>query len=437
MKLKISLCQFSELTGLFKTYATMNILNKIKGKFIRRITLINIVLALLIVLLPSFKSKPEGKPEDKLWKKAIKICENNLILDAHIDWPDRILEFREDISEKTRKGDFDLVRAKEGGLNASLSVVYINSDYEVSEGRYMVDSILKLITDYPKIYPEKFAMALNPKDVKQNFKSNLFSLPLCLENGSPVGNDIAYLRYLKKQGIVYITLTHNKANQISDSNFDENRKWNGLSPFGLEVIKEMNRLGIMIDISHSTDSTVFQSLRYSMAPVIASHSSCRFFTPGLERNLPDALIKAIAKKNGIIMVNFCSMFLDSICMKNCSYLLNWYHSHGIKMDSDEGIDFARKYEETHKIKSNSIQVVDHIEHIIKVAGIDFVGIGSDYDGMGPAQPTDLPDVSCYPLIVYELLKRGYTKKDIKKILAGNFLRVWDEVIKVAAEPENL
>ena len=409
----------------------MNIVNKIKGKFIGRIIIINIILTLLIVILPSFKIKSKEKPEDELWKMALKICENNIILDSHIDWPDKHLFFPEDISKKTTKGDFDLVRAKEGGLNAALSVVYINSSYEVDESRNMVDSTLKLITDYTKIYPQKFAQAFNPNDIKKNFKSNLFSLPLCLENGLPIGNNLEYIKYLKEQGIVYITLTHNKANQISDSNFDEKRKWNGLSPFGLEVIKEMNHLGIMIDISHSTDSTVFQSLRNSVAPVIASHSSCRYYTPGLERNLSDTLIKAIANKNGVIMVNFCSMFLDSICMKNCGYLLNWYNSHGIKMDSEEGIEFALKYAETHQIKSNSIRVVDHIEHIIKVAGIDYVGIGSDYDGMGPSQPTDLPDVSGYPTIVFELLKRGYTAKDIKKILSGNFLRVWNDVIEVA------
>ena len=410
----------------------MKILSKYgKGKFIRTINLLIIAAIIIIVILSSCKSKTKEKTDEDLWKIAQKICENNIILDAHIDWPDKHLSFPEDISKKTTKGDFDFVRSKDGGLNVVLSVAYINSSYGVDKGRIIVDSVIKLISGYTYTYPDKFALANNPHDIKENFKNNLLSLPLCLENGMPIGNDISYLKYLKDRGIVYITLNHNKVNQISDSNFDENRKWNGLSPFGLEVIKEMNRLGIMIDISHSTDSTVFQSLRYSKAPIIASHSSCRHFTPGLERNLSDTLIKAIAYKNGVIMVNLCSMFLDSTCMKNCSYLLNWYQSNGIDMDSEEGIDFALKYGETHQIKSNSEQVVDHIEHIIKLVGIDYVGIGSDYDGMGPSQPTDLPDVSCYPTIVFELLKRGYSENDIKKILSGNFLRVWDKVIKVA------
>jgi len=402
-----------------------------KGKFIRTINLIIIAAIIIIVIFSSCKSKTKEKTDADLWKIAQKICENNIILDAHIDWPDKHLSFPEDISKKTTKGDFDFVRSKDGGLNVVLSVAYINSSYEVDKGRIIVDSVIKLISGYTYTYPDKFALANNQHDVKENFKNNLLSLPLCLENGMPIGNDISYLKYLKDRGIVYITLNHNRVNQISDSNFDENRKWNGLSPFGLEVIKEMNRLGIMIDISHSTDSTVFQSLRYSEAPIIASHSSCRHFTPGLERNLSDTLIKAIANKNGVIMVNLCSMFLDSTCMENCSYLLNWYQSNGIDMDSEEGIDFALKYAETHQIKSNSEQVVDHIEHIIKLAGIDYVGLGSDYDGMGLSQPADLQDVSTYPALVFELLKRDYKEDDIKKILSGNFLRVWAEVIKIA------
>jgi len=405
--------------------------NKNLAKMIRKVTIVNIISILLIFIFSSFIIKYKGKSDNELWEIAFRICEKNIILDSHIDWPDKYLSFPEDISKRITKGDFDLVRAKKGGLNAALSVAYIGSDLNVDEARIIVDSVIKLVNSYTVIYPDKFAQAKNPEDIEKNFSNNLFSLPLCLENGTPIGDDLNYLKYLKDQGIAYITLNHNKTNQISDSNFDINRNWNGLSPFGIEVIKEMNHLGIMIDISHSTDSTVIQSLKYSKAPIIASHSSCRYYTPGLERNLSDTLIKLIANKNGLIMVNYCSMFLDSVCMKNCNYLLNWFKSNKINMDSDEGIAFARNYAETHQINSNAQRVVDHIEHIIKIAGIDYVGLGSDYDGMGPSQPTDLPDVSCYPTIVFELLKRGYSENDIKKILSENFLRVWDKVTKVA------
>jgi membrane dipeptidase len=190
-------------------------------------------------------------------------------------------------------------------------------------------------------------------------------------------------------------------------------------------------MGIIIDISHSTDSTVFQSLRCSEAPIIASHSSCRYFIPGYERNLSDTLIKAIAHKNGVVMVNFCSMFLDSICKKNSDEAYNWLISNKVDMYSKEGTDFLQEYIKTHKIVSNSKELVDHIDHIVKIAGIDYVGLGSDFDGIGPTQPSDVPDVSGYPVIVFELLKRGYSEKDIKKILSGNFLRVWNDVIEIS------
>jgi membrane dipeptidase len=361
---------------------------------------------------------------------ANKICENNIILDSHIDWPEIILDDPENISEQTDRGDFDLVRARKGGLDAALSVVYVSAIYDVSNGRLMVDSLLNLITYYADTYPDKFAIAVNPADVKKNFKNKRFSFIPCLENGSPVGNDIGYLQYLKDHGIAYITLCHSRTNQISDSNFDKYRKWNGLSPEGKEMIKELNRLGIMIDISHSSDSTVSQAVRLSEAPIIASHSSCRYFVPGLERDLPDDLIKAIADKGGVVMVNFCTGFLDSVCMRNTEEVERLLDSNRLSFDSKAGQELIGEFGKTHRLSTDSKKLVDHIEHIIKIAGIDHVGIGSDFDGIGPLKPADVPDVSAYPVIVTELLRRGYPERDIKKILSGNFLRVWDEVIKV-------
>ncbi|UCH13933.1 MAG: dipeptidase [Bacteroidales bacterium] len=405
--------------------------NDYEVKSIRKITLLSIIPVLLAVSLVSCKSRLQEKPEDELWKKALKICKNNIILDSHNDWPHRHFLFPGDISKKWARSDFDLPRAKKGGLNAVLSVVFASSSLGVEEGRGRIDSLIRIISYYTKTYPDKFAPALNPDDIKNNYKNNLLSLPLCLENGTPIGDDLGYLEYLKNQGIVYITISYDKANQISDSSYDTIRKWDGLSPFGLEVIKEMNRLGIMIDISHSTDSAVFQTLQHSKAPIIASHSSCRHFTPGYERNISDTLIKVIEDKNGVVMINFGSFCLDSVCVKNCNYLFDWYDSTGISMHSEEGIDFTLKYKETHKINSDAKTVADHIEHVIKLAGIDHVGMGSDYNGMGLSHPSDLPDVSGYPVLVFELLKRGYTEEDINKILSENFLRVWNNVIEVA------
>jgi membrane dipeptidase len=388
---------------------------------------------LFVVLLPSCKNRVKEKSDEELMKMAFEISQKNLIIDSHIDWPEWLLNFPEDISRRTQQGDFDLERANEGGLNAAMSVIYINSELGVDDGRELVDSLRKLIAFYTETYPDKFAAALNPDEVRSNFSRQLFSLPVGLENGSPIGEDIEYLEYLKEIGVVYVTLSHDETNQISDSNFDEYRRWNGLSPFGLEVIRELNRLGIMIDISHSTDSTVFQALRYSSAPVVATHSSCRYFTPGYERNLSDTLIKLIAQKDGVVMVNFGSMFLDSACLKNCNEAIDYMASHGINYYSQVGADYLSEFVKTHKVITDSKQLVNHIDYIVKIAGIDHVGLGSDFNGVGPTQPADVRDVSGYPVIVFELLRRGYAEDDIRKILSGNFLRVWDKVIEKGRE----
>ena len=416
----------------------MNIINiTLAGRFLGKINLISIISILIYIFLPSCKNNIKDKSEDELWEQALMICNNSIILDSHIDWPERIHVNHKDISKEINEGDFDLVRARKGGLNAALSVVYIDPSYGVKEGRIMVDSLLQLVTGYPDYYPDKFALARTPDEIKNNFDNGLFSLPLCLENGAPIGDDLGYLKYLKGQGIVYITLNHGKVNQIGDSSYDTIRTWNGLSPFGQEVIIEMNRLGIMIDISHSTDSAVFQALRHSKAPIIASHSSCRHFTPGFERNLSDTLIQAIADKNGIVMQCFGSRFLDSICMKNINNLIKLRDSTATTLGSKEGIDFVLKYRETHNINSNSKIVADHIDHMVNLVGIDYVGIGSDYDGIGLSQPLDLPDVSSYPVLVFELLNRGYSENDIIKILSENFLRVWNDIIEIADSSNNI
>ncbi|MFH0757604.1 MAG: dipeptidase [Bacteroidota bacterium] len=387
-----------------------------------------LIIAILLAVTSCQNNSTETSARE-LEEMALKICQDNIILDSHIDWPERMYHDPADISLVNEDRDFDLVRAKRGGLNAAMSVVYIPAGLDMDEGRVMFDSLYGLITDYTDKYPGKFALARTPEEITKNFRNGLFSLPLCLENGAPIGNDLGYIRQLKEKGISYITLCHSKSNQICDSNFDSQRPWNGLSPFGVEVIKEMNRLGIMIDISHSTDSVVFQALRISKKPIVATHSSCRHFTPGYERNLSDTLIRAIAGKKGVVMIAFGSMFLDSVCSVNIENLLVWFDSTGTAITSPEGLKYIQTYGETHQLLAKAEQVADHIDHVVKIAGIDYVGLGSDYDGIGPSQPIGLPDVSGYPVLVAELLKRGYTEKEIGKILARNFLRVWNEVLE--------
>ena len=191
-------------------------MKKVKHRLIPLIWFVSIP---LIVLLPSCKNKQMERSDKALRESALKICQNNLILDSHIDWPYWVMENPEDISGQTVKGDFDLVRARKGGLNAAFTVVYINSAYDMDTGRKLVDSVLSQTNYYLNKYPDKFAPARNPDDVRKNFEKNLLSLPVCLENGSPIGDDLGYLKYLKDQGIVYITLCHDGTNQISDFKF--------------------------------------------------------------------------------------------------------------------------------------------------------------------------------------------------------------------------
>ncbi|MEN8250757.1 MAG: dipeptidase [Bacteroidota bacterium] len=401
-------------------------------QYTMRTSLINVlVFSIAIPMIFSSGCIQKELSEEERIELANEICENKLILDSHIDWPESVYNTPRNIAEENEIGDFDLVRARKGGLNAVLSVLYIDPDLDVEEGRVVFDSLYNIVGTYLMGYPNRFAGAINPDDIRRNFKNKLLSTPVCLENGSIIGAQLEYIKHLKDLGIVYITLNHNKSNQISDANVDSNRPWDGLSPFGEKVIDEMNRQGIIIDISHSSDNTVNQVLEISKAPIIATHSSCRHFTPDYERNLSDELIEKIADKEGIVMIALGSFFLDSICCKNTNYLLNYLDSIGVSYKDPEGMNFIQSFMQNNKMRAESHQVVDHIDHVVEIAGIDHVGIGSDYDGIGPSQPIGLPDVSSYPVVVNELLKRGYSEKEIEKILSKNFFRVWDEVVEVA------
>ena len=369
--------------------------------------------------------------DDQRMEQAIKICQEALILDSHIDWPESVYNNPRDISIENPVGDFDIVRAEKGGLNAVFSVLYIDSHLNLQEGRVMFDSLYQIVGSYISDQAGKFARAFSPGELKQNFTRNLLSLPLCLENGSIIGDQLEYIQELKDLGITYITLCHNKSNQICDANMSSDRPWNGLSPFGEEVVEVLNRNGIIIDISHSSDSTVSDVLKRSSAPIVATHTGCRYFTPGYDRNLPDELIREIAGKEGVIMIAFGSMFLDPECSKNIEYLMSHFNSTGIDYASEEGMKIIQNYMKDHRLFAEADQVVDHIDHVVQIAGIDHVGLGSDFDGVGPTLPVGLPDVSGYPVIVAELLKRGYNNKELEKILGQNFLRVWQRVVDVA------
>lgn len=379
-----------------------------------------------------------AKTDAILRAKADSLAHQFIIIDGHIDLPYRLKNEMADISERTDEGEFDYVRAKEGGLDAPFMSIYIPAEYEeTGGGMALVDSLMNMVRQITLDHPDKFAPALSPDDVKKNFDAGLISLPMGLENGTPINGDLENIDYLFNQGIRYITLTHSKDNHICDSSYDTTRTWQGLSPFGREVIKKMNDTGIMVDVSHISDSAFYEVMEISTAPVIASHSSCRHFTPGFERNMSDAMIRLLAENEGVIQINFGSTFIDSVSRNqsqaNNDSIARYLERKGIDEDSPEARKYAKEYIKDHPVYSDVTVAADHIDHVVNLVGIDYVGFGSDFDGVGDTLPEGLKDVSQYPTVIYELLKRGYSEEDIKKICYENVFRVWSAVENAAKQ----
>ncbi len=386
-------------------------------------------------------------PEKKLDKVANKLAHEFIITDGHVDLPYRlnIINFRFTkefigIPIETDKGDFDYKRAKKGGLDAPFMSIYIPASYQETGGaKEFADSLIDMVYGVAANHPDKFAVAFSPDQVEEHFKKGLISLPMGMENGAPVEDDLSNVEYFFKRGIRYITLTHSKDNQICDSSYDDTGTWGGLSDFGREVVKEMNRVGIMVDISHVSDNTFYQVMELTKAPVIASHSSCRKFTPGFERNMSDDMLKKLGENGGVIQINFGTGFLDGELRASRTEkrreLQQLLEEKGLEMEDEAAKPVIEKFvkENRDAMYSDVKKVADHIDNVVKMAGIDHVGLGSDFDGVGDSLPTGLKDVSQYPNLIAELFKRGYSKEDIRKICYANVFRVWRQVEEVATQ----
>jgi len=375
-----------------------------------------------------------GQQDDELRARANKLAHNFIVVDTHIDVPYRLTHHWEDVSQRTEQGEFDYIRAKQGGLDAPFMSVYVPSERENNGAKSLADSLIDMVENIAKSWPDKFAVAKSTSDVLSQFKQHKMSLCMGMENGSPIEGKLENVAYFYTRGIRYITLTHGKDNHICDSSYDTTHTWKGLSPFGKKVVAEMNRAGIMVDVSHISDDSFYQVMQISQAPVIASHSACRAFTPGFERNMSDDMIKLLAKNGGVIMVNFGRSFLNGEFQQKENKVWEYLAANKLQGDEPAALEFKKKYwQENPAPQITVVDVVNHIDHIVKLVGADYVGFGSDFDGVGGSLPSDLKDVSQYPNIIAELLKRGYSEADIEKICGGNLLRVWKEVEKKAQE----
>lgn len=367
---------------------------------------------------------------DKHLRQAKKILADTPVVDTHIDFPWHLVETGKWLKPgytafalKNPAGDFDFERAKKGGLYGAFMSIYVPSRYQTEPGRskQVADSLIDVVYAMARDYPDRFALATNANDMLRNFKKGIVSLPMGMENGSPI-ETLTDVAYFHQRGIRYVTLAHSRDNQICDSSYDTLKTHGGLSEFGREVVREMNRVGIMVDVSHLSDDAIWDILKISKKPLIATHSACRHFTPGFERNLPDTLIKAIAQTNGVIQVPFSHYFLSTRAREVFRNAEEALKKKGLSEKSPEGRAFMRQQLVLGGITVRD--VADHIDHIKNLVGIDFVGLGGDFDGVGLALPPDLADVGMYPNLLAELLRRGYSRQDIKKICYENVLRVW-------------
>ncbi len=390
-----------------------------------------IALSLLLLVVPALAD------QTPIHEQAMQIAQEYVLADTHIDVPYRLDEAWTDVSKATEDGEFDYPRAKKGGLNLPFMSIYTPAEMEKEDGdasenyqlaNHLIDSVEALAARAP----EKFMLVKSVAEAEHAVQSGRIGLAMGMENGSPINHNLENIQYFADRGIRYITLAHGLSNHISDSSYDDNHQWNGLSQFGKEVVAEMNRVGVMIDISHVSDEAFFQVMEISKVPVIASHSSPRHFTPGFERNMSDDMIRALAKNGGVIQINFGSSFLrqnarewqDEMDEKRTAFL----EANGLDEDGSEAEQFQKDYRVEHPFPFASLDdLVASFEHVIKLVGAEHVGIGSDFDGVGDSLPVGMKDVSFYPALIEQLLKREYPVDTIRAIMGGNLLRVWRQV----------
>ncbi len=367
---------------------------------------------------------------DPLWQKALEIHRRAIVVDTHSDLTSRLVDEGVDIGGRLPDGHQDLPRMQEGGLDVQFFSVYVAARYAKKGGpkraMEMMDAVYRMV----ETFPDRIQLATSVSDIYRIVSQGKIAALMGLEGGHALENSMHILRMFHRMGIRYVTLTHSNTNDWCDSSTDQPR-WGGLNDLGEKIVAEMNRIGMMIDVSHISDEAFWDVMRVSKAPVIASHSSCRAIA-NMQRNMSDDMIKALAKNGGVIMINFGSSFLNREWGKRTNYILQQIRD---KYRGDFGM-WGKMWDEMNQKDplppATLKDLIDHIDHVVRLVGPDYVGLGSDFDGVS-ALPVGMEDVSKLPAITYELLKRGYKEEDIRKILGGNLLRVMSEVERVAAE----
>jgi membrane dipeptidase len=396
-------------------------------------------------------AKPAASPtpqrDERLWQRALAIHRKAIIVDGHNDIPTIMVDEAYDLGTPSAgKYHTDLQRLKQSGMTGEFFSIYVDRQYAtpdwvaknyITQGGSSARALDLIDVTYRQIekYPQDLMLATSTADIRRAKREGKVGVLMGIEGGHAIENSLSALREFYRLGVRYMTLTHNNTNEWADACCDE-AKHNGLTDFGKDVVREMNRLGMFIDISHVSDKTMSDALDVSKAPVIASHSSARVIS-NHKRNIPDELLKRIGQNGGVVMVNFYSVFLDekvrTASVERDAHLKTQRDALGVQFKNDPKrlAEELQKLDDANPLPTTTINVlVDHIDHIAKVAGIDHVGLGSDFDG-GVTLPEGIRGVEDLPNITYELLRRGYSEQDILKILGGNFMRAFAEVERVA------
>jgi len=401
-------------------------------------------LVLFVFAVSTFAQTMPKDADPKTWAQALKIHKKAVIVDGHNDIPTPMVDEDFDLGTNSlgkfhKDGDpfhTDLNRFKQSGITAEFFSIYVSGSYATSGGsaRRALDLIDATYREVEK-YPNQLMFCMTASDIKRAKRQNKLCVLMGLEGGHAIEDSLYALRDFYRLGVRYMTLTHNNTNNWADACCTPG-KHGGLSDFGKEVVKEMNRLGMLVDVSHVSDDTIKDALDISSAPIIASHSSARFFS-NHPRTIPDDLIKRIARNGGVVMINFYPAFLDQRYRDEDRAREDRLKpqidalKEQFKNDNAAYTEALRRlYAENSIFVPDYTRIVDHIDHVRDVAGIDHVGIGSDYDGI-PLLPKGMSGAEDLPLVTYEMLRRGYSEKDILRVLGGNFMRVFEHAENVA------
>ena len=367
-----------------------------------------------------------------------------VIVDTHIDAPEVLMDKWVDLGIDAPDREFDYPKARAGGLDVAFMSIYTSPKQDDDGTAWQVaNAMIDAIEALVQRHPAEFAIPTSPKDIERLLANGRVLLPLGMENGAPLGDDLANVQFFFDRGVRYITLAHSANNRIADSSYPLEKKWNGLSPFGRNVVREMNRLGIMVDVSHLGDASAMEAVTLSTVPVIASHSAFRHFTPGFERNISDDIARAVAAKGGVVQVPFGTSFIDPASAADTqAYFraVNDFNRRNAELKAqgkpeDDPASFEKAWTAAHPPRTSTLQqVLDEIDYGVKLLGIDHVGIGSDFDGVDGHLPPELKSVADYPNLIAGLLDRGYSNADIRKVMGGNLLRTWAAVEAGAGKP---